>query len=116
MPVHGTGEQTRSLTYVDDIVGGILHVARVPMAALRPVNLGNDEELSVMEIARRVAAVCGVPFSARHLAPRPEDPQQRRPDLRAARGMDWAPTTSVEAGIRRTVDWFTAVTRADSAA
>lgn len=104
MPIHGDGRQTRSLTYVDDIVGGILHVAGTPMPVWGPVNLGNDEELSVNEIAQCVASVCGVPFSVEHLAARPEDPRKRRPDLTRARALGWSPTTSVEAGIRKTVE------------
>lgn len=104
MPIHGDGKQTRSLTYVDDIVDGILHVARTSMPQWGPVNLGNDEELSVNDIAQCVAWVSGVPFSVEHLPARPEDPRKRRPDLTRARALGWSPTTSVEAGIRKTVE------------
>jgi nucleoside-diphosphate-sugar epimerase len=105
LPIHGTGKQTRSLTYIDDIVDGLLHVSNSPIGAA-PVNLGNDEELSVNEIARRVAVACCVPFNVEHKPARPEDPQQRRPALDRARAIGWVPTTSVGEGIRRTVEWF----------
>ncbi|MGZ3527027.1 MAG: NAD-dependent epimerase/dehydratase family protein [Vulcanimicrobiaceae bacterium] len=107
LPVQGTGQQTRSLTYIDDIVAGLIHVARMPMVQLLPVNLGNDEELSVNEIARKVASVTGAAFEVEKLPARPEDPQQRRPELSRAKSFGWQPTTSVEDGIRKTFEWFT---------
>jgi len=116
LPIHGNGLQTRSLTYIDDVVGGILHVARCEFPRATPVNLGNDEELSVIEIAKRVANVCGVEFVAEHLPPRPEDPSRRRPDLTRAHAVGWAPTTSVDEGIAKTVSWFVDAARIYSAA
>ena len=116
MPIHGTGLQTRSLTYVDDIIGGLLHVAATPALNGLPINLGNDEELTVSEIARRVANVCGVPFTFDHLPARPEDPQKRRPNLEFARSMGWQPTTSVEEGLAQTVAWFAKAAEIYSAA
>jgi nucleoside-diphosphate-sugar epimerase len=116
MPIHGTGRQTRSLTYIDDIIGGIIHVASTPQPVFRPVNLGNDEELSVMEIAERVARACGTTMDAEHLPPRPEDPQKRRPDLTYARSLGWAPSTPVEEGVRKSVRWFVDTMRVFSAA
>ncbi len=116
LPIHGTGKQTRSLTYVDDVVEGILHVAQCAMPKLTPVNLGNDEELSVNEIASRVARTLGVPFEVEQLPPRPEDPSRRRPDLARARQYGWAPSTSVDEGIAKTVAWFVRQTAIYSAA
>ncbi|HEY8313071.1 MAG TPA: NAD-dependent epimerase/dehydratase family protein [Candidatus Baltobacteraceae bacterium] len=108
LPIHGSGEQTRSLTYVDDIVEGLIHVARMPMTRLLPVNLGNDEELSVLALAQMVCSVAGVPFASAQLPARPEDPQKRRPELSRARSFGWQPTTSVEDGLRKTYEWFMA--------
>lgn len=105
LPVHGNGEQTRSLTYVDDVVSGILHVQQCAMPELTPINLGNDEELSVIEVAKKVAAICGVPFSCEYLPARSEDPQRRRPDLQRAALYGWRPTTSVDDGLSKTVAW-----------
>jgi nucleoside-diphosphate-sugar epimerase len=106
LPIHGNGLQTRSLTYIDDVINGLLHVAASRMPVLTPLNIGNDEELSVHEIAIRVARACGVEFCAEYLPPRAEDPQRRRPDLSRARELGWAPTTSVDEGIANTVAWF----------
>ncbi len=115
-PIHGDGQQTRSITYIDDVVRGILHIAQSSMHRLSPVNLGNDEELRVLDIAERVAKACGVQLTAEHLPARPEDPMRRRPDLTRARSYGWAPSISVDEGIARTVAWFTDAARIYSAA
>ncbi len=105
-PIHGMGRQTRSMTYIEDAVGGLLHLATTPHMVLRPMNVGNDDERSVEEIARTVAAVAGVPFVADYLDPRPQDPQRRRPDLAFARSVGWSPTTGLTDGLRTTLDWY----------
>jgi nucleoside-diphosphate-sugar epimerase len=105
LPIHGTGRQTRSLTYVDDIIDGFLHVASLGIGA-KPVNLGNDEELSVINIAQKVAAACNVPYRVAYRPPRAEDPQQRCPDLQFARSLGWSPSTTVDVGIAKTLAWF----------
>jgi nucleoside-diphosphate-sugar epimerase len=105
-PVHGDGKQTRSLTYVDDLVEGLVHVAERSDVGTLPVNLGNDDERSVTEIARAVAEVAHVPFLVESLVARPEDPRQRRPDTRRARSLGWSATVPLHEGLRRTYDWL----------
>ncbi len=114
-PIHGTGAQTRSITYVDDIIEGILRVAQADLRQWGPVNLGNDEELSIREIASRVAELCGVPDLVEYHAARPEDPMQRRPDLARAAGLGWRPTTSVRDGLAKTLAWFVREQRSTAA-
>ena len=104
-PIHGTGQQTRSMTFIGDAVRGLMHVAENDSAVLRPMNVGNDEELSVEAIARIVAEVANVQFVAEYLEPRPQDPQRRRPDLTFARSTGWAPQTRFEDGVRATLEW-----------
>ena len=108
MPIQGTGKQTRSMTYIEDAVGLLLKVVAAPLTGLDPVNVGNDDERSVEDIARALASVVGVPYDAEHVAAREGDPQRRRPDLTRARGLGWAPTTQLEQGLRTTYDWFAA--------
>ncbi|GAC1442017.1 MAG: SDR family oxidoreductase [Vulcanimicrobiaceae bacterium] len=105
-PIHGTGRQTRSMTYVEDAVAGLLHLSASPGDVLRPMNVGNDDERSVEEIARAVAEVAGVTFRADYIASRPQDPQRRRPDLTFARSMGWSPTTDLTTGLRSTLQWY----------
>ena len=107
-PIHGTGRQTRSLTYVTDAVELLRMVAEGEQTTLQPINVGNDDERSVEEIARAVAEIAGVPYAVEYLSAREGDPQRRKPDLTIARSLGWAPTTSIEDGIRETLAWFEA--------
>ncbi len=105
-PIHGDGEQTRSLTYVDDLVDGILTVAQAPLEDVTPVNLGSEDERSVVDIAREVASVCRVPFTVDQIAARPEDPRRRRPEITRARELGWEPRTALRVGLERTASWL----------
>jgi nucleoside-diphosphate-sugar epimerase len=108
MPIHGSGQQTRSMTYVEDVVNGLLLIEAANLAEPWPVNLGGSEEQTVLEIARRVATIAGVAFVATHLDARPEDPQRRSPDLTRAWDLGWRPQTSFNVGMRATYEWWTA--------
>lgn len=107
LPIQGTGTQSRSMTYVTDAVDLILRVMDGEQRVLQPVNVGNDDERSVLEIARALATVAGVPFDIDFVAAREGDPQRRKPDLTIARQYDWQPTTTLEDGLRATLTWFT---------
>ena len=106
LPIQGTGEQTRSMTYVDDAIELLLLVADRRQPMLQPINIGSDDERSVNEIARLLAHVLQVEFTPEYSAGRPGDPQRRRPDLRRARALGWQAATSLEDGLRLTYDWF----------
>ncbi len=106
LPIQGTGKQTRSMTYVDDAIGLLRIVADISAPQLQPVNIGNDDERTVEEIASAVAAVAGKPMNIVQLPGREGDPQRRRPDLTLARGLGWTPSTPLEAGLRKTLEWF----------
>jgi nucleoside-diphosphate-sugar epimerase len=108
-PVHGTGKQTRSMTYVDDAIEALLFVANNPDLKLKPFNIGNDDERSVEDIIAALALAGSVPFSRSDLPARPGDPQRRKPDLNFARTNGWAPTTDLEDGLRKTLAWFQAI-------
>jgi UDP-glucuronate decarboxylase len=105
--VYGDGRQTRSFCYVDDLISGLLRLAAVEERPPGPVNLGNPAEMTVAELARRVLAITG---SRSSLVRRPlpvDDPQRRRPDIGLARRLlAWEPQTSLESGLKATIDWF----------
>ena len=105
LPVHGDGSQTRSLCYVDDLIDGILRLLLVDYAD--PVNLGNPEEVTVLELAELVQAVTGNHPGIEFL-PRPvDDPTVRRPDTtRAGELLGWKPQTSLREGLEKTLPWF----------
>jgi dTDP-glucose 4,6-dehydratase len=73
---------------------------------LQPINIGNDEELSVEQIARVAARIAGVAFEPNYLPARESDPKMRRPDLTLARSYGMAPMTSLEDGLRATYRWL----------
>ena len=106
LPLHGTGKQTRSMTYVDDAIALLRLVMESSQERLQPVNIGNDDERSVEDIARAVARAAGIDFNAVYLPAREADPQQRKPDLTVARTFAWAPSTSLEEGLGVTYRWF----------
>lgn len=94
------------MTYVSDAVDLVRRVMEGKPAMLAPVNVGNDDERSVEEIARTLARVAGVEYSADYLPPREQDPQRRRPDITLARTLGWSPSTSLEDGLFATYRWF----------
>jgi dTDP-glucose 4,6-dehydratase len=104
--VFGDGTQTRSFCYVDDLVAGL--VALWKKGDGMPVNLGNDREITLLELAEVVRRVAGGGGRVRPVRRLPQDdPKQRRPDLARARNLlGWTPTTSLEEGLGRTVEWF----------
>jgi len=109
LTVYGTGEQTRSFCYVDDEVNGLVKLLLAPDAEEihTPVNVGNPHELTVKEIAQKVLDLTA--SSSRIVyEPLPEDdPKVRRPDItRAKTLLDWAPTITLEEGLRRTIAHF----------
>ncbi len=103
--VYGDGSQTRSFCYVDDLVEGLVRLSRSDEPL--PVNLGNPEEMTVLEFARLIRQFAGSRSEIR-FEPLPEDdPQRRRPDITRARLLlGWEPRVGLEEGLRRTIEWF----------
>jgi len=106
LPIHGTGKQTRSMTYVDDAISMVFSIMEQPQVKLQPLNVGNDEEVTVEEVARAVARVVGIDFCPTYLAAREEDPQRRKPDLTLASPHRPLYPTSLEDGLRATYRWL----------
>jgi dTDP-glucose 4,6-dehydratase len=107
LTVYGDGSQTRSFCYVDDLVDGILALLR--SGATKPINIGNPDERSILELAELVLEVTGSD-SEILFEPLPvDDPRVRCPDItRARRLLGWAPKVELEEGLARTVEWFRA--------
>ena len=104
--VFGDGTQTRSFCYVDDLVAGLIALAQRGDA--RPVNLGNPDEMTLIQFAEIIRKVVGKGGRVRSTRPLPEnDPKQRRPDISRARTLlGWEPKVSLEQGLVPTVRWF----------
>jgi dTDP-glucose 4,6-dehydratase len=105
LTIHGDGSQTRSLCFVEDEVSGLL--ALLESKYIGPVNIGSDDERTVLEIARQVIEQSGSGSRIAFTPARPDDPTQRCPDLTQARTrLGWQPTTALPVGLARTIEWF----------
>jgi UDP-glucuronate decarboxylase len=104
--IYGSGEQTRSFCYVDDLVDGLIRLMNVE-GWHEPVNLGNPHEFTIKELAEQVAQVCGCPLRLRHEPLPQDDPQQRQPNIQRARQLlDWQPAIQLREGLELTVAYF----------
>jgi dTDP-glucose 4,6-dehydratase len=105
LTVFGTGDQTRSICYVDDLVTGIL--ALLDSRETGPINCGTEHEITMLELARTVVRLAGSGSEITYLPRMPDDPDMRRPDLTRARTLlGYEPTVSPEDGLRRTIANF----------
>jgi len=105
LTVAGDGSQTRSLCYVEDTVAGIVALAAADHPG--PVNIGSQDEMSMLELAERVRALAGSRSTVEFVELPEDDPRVRRPDTRrAAELLGWEPQVSVEEGLKRTLEWF----------
>ncbi len=103
--VYGDGSQTRSFQYIDDLVEGIWRLMASDTSD--PVNIGNPQEMTLLELARRIIRLAGS-RSEIVFQPLPQDdPKVRQPDITRARTLlGWAPRVDTDEGLRRTLEWF----------
>lgn len=108
LTIYGSGQQTRSLCYVDDLVAALVLLMQTPGAALEPpVNLGNPHELTVLEAAQIILKLTQSSSRLKFLPASQDDPQQRCPDIsRARQWLQWSPSVATEQGLRRTCEYF----------
>jgi len=103
--VFGDGSQTRSICYVSDMIEGIVRLLH--SSVVEPVNLGNPDEVSVLELATQIRDLVGSSSSIEFRSLPEDDPKVRRPDIRRARELlDWEPVVSRSEGLLRTVEYF----------
>jgi len=103
--VHGTGVQTRSICYVDDLVRGILLL--LDSTETGPVNCGTEQELSMRELAETIVTLAGSSSPVTYTRRGADDPEKRRPDLTLARTrLGYEPRVGLEDGLRRTIGYF----------
>ena len=105
--VYGDGKQTRSFCYVDDLIDALVRLMATSDDFTGPVNLGNPEEFTILELARKVIANTGSK-SEIVFEPLPsDDPVQRQPDISLAKQMlQWEPVVALNEGLRRTISYF----------
>ncbi|MGY2464166.1 UDP-glucuronic acid decarboxylase family protein [Vreelandella sulfidaeris] len=107
--IYGDGQQSRSFCYVDDLVDGLMILMNSEKVT-GPINLGNDSEFTMLELAEKVIKLTG---SSSQLIYKPlpmDDPRKRRPDLSQAKEkLGWKPSVALEEGLMKTIGYFTGV-------
>ena len=108
LTIYGSGEQTRSFCYVDDLVEGIIRLMNTEAESIHnPVNIGNPGEFTMNELATEVSKATGREIKIKHLELPMDDPKQRKPDIsRAKELLNWSPTIPLAEGLKKTVAYF----------
>ena len=107
LTIYGSGEQTRSFCYVDDLIDGIVRLMESGDDVTGPINLGNPHEFTVQELADTVIELTGSHSKLEHYPLPTDDPQQRRPDISLAeKTLDWHPRVQLKEGLTKTIQYF----------
>jgi len=108
--IFGEGKQTRSFCYRDDLVEGILRMMNGPDDFVGPVNLGNPNEFTILELAKLVIELTGSNSQIVHRPLPEDDPVRRQPDIALAkRRLGWEPKVSLREGLVKTIEWFRSI-------
>jgi UDP-glucuronate decarboxylase len=107
LTIFGDGSQTRSFCYVDDLVDGLVRLMETPDDVTGPINLGNPEEFTMIELATKVTEMVGNGTAVEHRPLPEDDPVRRCPNIDLARKLlNWDPTVALDDGLSRTVEYF----------
>lgn len=105
--VYGEGQQTRSFQYVDDLVEGMVRMMASPSSCMGPVNIGNPNEFTILELAQKIIALTGSKSKIINRPLPPDDPMMRQPDIfLAKKELDWSPKIELEQGLIKTIEYF----------
>jgi len=105
--VFGDGTQTRSFCYVDDLIEGLIRMMSGPDDFTGPVNLGNPDEFSILELAKKIIKITGSKSKIVFKPLPQDDPMQRRPDISLAKEkLKWQPTVKLDQGLKKTIKYF----------
>jgi len=108
LTIYGTGNQTRSFCYVDDMVDGIRKMGKSDING--PINLGNPQDRTLLDLARIILEVTGSKSKLEFMELPEDDPKQRQPDITKARALlGWEPLVDIETGIQKTANWISGV-------
>ncbi len=105
--IYGDGSQTRAFCYVDDLIDGLMRLMRSPDEVTGPLNLGNPQEITMLELAAAIVELTGTRSKLSYQPLPKDDPQQRRPDISRARQLlKWEPCTPLRQGLAETIRYF----------
>jgi UDP-glucuronate decarboxylase len=113
--LYGDGSQTRSFCFVDDMIDGLVKMMEAQDDFTGPVNLGNPDEFTVLELAKKVVSIAGSRSKVSVGRPLPaDDPARRRPDITLAKSnLGWQPKVSLDEGLKKTIEWFRSIRLSD---
>ena len=110
--IFGKGRQTRSFQYVDDLIEGLVKLMNTPNSFVQPVNIGNPEEFTILELAEIVMELTNSRSKIICLPAIEDDPQQRCPDISSAKEMlNWQPKIKIKDGLMKTIDFFSTLNK-----
>ena len=105
--IYGTGEQTRSFCYVDDLIDGMVRMMNSKDDFIGPVNIGNPKEYTILQLASKIVKLTNSNSDIVNLALPEDDPMQRRPDISLAKDkLSWIPNIKLEDGLIKTINYF----------
>ncbi len=105
--IFGDGNQTRSFQYVDDLVEGFIRLMNTPKGFTGPVNIGNPNEFTMLELAENVLDLVGSKSKLTFMPLPQDDPKQRQPDISLAKKeLDWEPKVQLREGLAKTIEYF----------
>lgn len=105
--IYGDGSQTRSFCFVSDLIDGFMALMNSPDGVTGPINLGNESEFTILELAQEVIRLSKSRSRIVHMALPSDDPKQRKPDISLARKhLGWQATTALDEGLQRTISYF----------
>lgn len=108
--IFGDGMQTRSFQYVDDLIEGFVRLMNTPTGFTGPVNIGNPNEFTMLELAQEVLDLVGSKSKLRFMPLPQDDPKQRQPDITLAKqALNWEPKIQLREGLSKTIAYFESV-------
>jgi len=105
--IYGSGEQTRSFCYVDDLIDGMMKLMASRTGFTGPVNIGNPNEFTMLELAQNIIDITGSPSKLEYMPMPQDDPKRRQPDIKLAKSeLNWEPSIHLKEGLRQTINYF----------
>jgi dTDP-glucose 4,6-dehydratase len=115
LTIYGSGQQTRSFQYIDDLIEGVVRLMNSHYSG--PVNIGNPNEFTMLELATKVLAMTGSPSEIDFLPLPADDPNRRRPDITLAKTLlGWEPRVSLDEGLEKTIAYYRSVVLGETGA
>ena len=103
--IYGDGLQTRSFCFIDDLIDGLFRFMNTTFH--QPINLGNKEEITILELAELIKAKCSSESKIIHLPTREDEPLKRRPDIALSKKvLNWHPKVNIEDGLEKTINYL----------